>query len=45
MNVTTEAYEMAERQKTYGLSNYLQGRIEVLSKLNWKIKATLGKKS
>lgn len=45
MNVTTEAYEMAESQKKYGLSNYLQGRIEALSKLNWKIKATLGKKS
>lgn len=45
MNVTTEAYEMAETQKKFGLSNYLQGRIEALSKLNWKIKATMGKKS
>jgi starvation-inducible DNA-binding protein len=45
LNVTTETYEMAEAQKKYGLSNYLQGRIEALTKLNWKIKATAGKKS
>jgi starvation-inducible DNA-binding protein len=45
MNVVTEAYEMAEEQKVYGLSNYLQDRITAHSKLNWMIKATLGKKS
>lgn len=45
LNLVTEAYEMAETQKSYGLSNYLQGRIEALTKLNWKIKATAGKKS
>ena len=45
MNVVIEAYEMAETQKVYGLSNYLQGRIEAHSKLNWMIKATMGKKS
>lgn len=45
LNLTTETYEMAETQKKYGLSNYLQGRIEALTKLDWKIKATMGKKS
>lgn len=45
MNAVTEAYEMAEQQKQYGLSNYLQDRITAHSKLNWMIKATLGKKS
>ena len=45
MNAVTEAYEMAEAQKMYGLSNYLQDRITAHSKLNWMIKATMGKKS
>mgnify|MGYP000158485595 FL=1 len=45
LSVTTEAYNMAEEQKAFGLSNYLQDRITALTKLNWKIKATLGKKS
>lgn len=45
MNVVVEAYEMAESQKMYGLSNYLQDRITAHSKLNWMIKATMGKKS
>lgn len=44
MKVVTEAYEMAEEQKQYGLSNYLQDRITAHSKLNWMIKATAGKK-
>lgn len=43
MNVVTEAYELAEEQKMYGLSNYLQDRITAQSKLNWMIKATMGK--
>ena len=45
MNVVVESYEMAEEQKMYGLSNYLQDRITAHSKLNWMIKATMGKKS
>jgi starvation-inducible DNA-binding protein len=45
MNTVTEAYELAEEQKAYGLSNYLQDRITAQSKLNWMIKATMGKKS
>lgn len=44
MKVVTEAYVMAEEQKQYGLSNYLQDRITAHSKLNWMIKATSGKK-
>jgi starvation-inducible DNA-binding protein len=45
MNAVTEAYEMAEEQKMYGLSNYLQDRITAQSKLNWMLEATMGKKS
>lgn len=45
MNVVKEAYEMAEEQKAYALSNYLQDRLTAQSKLNWMIKATMGKKS
>lgn len=44
-NLVVEAYEMAETQKMYGLSNYLQDRITAQMKLNWMIKATMGKKS
>jgi starvation-inducible DNA-binding protein len=44
-NLVVEAYEMAESQKMYGLSNYLQDRITAQMKLNWMIKATMGKKS
>jgi len=36
---------MAEEQKMYGLSNYLQDRITAQMKLAWMIKATMGKKS
>ena len=43
--VVTEAYELAERQKEYALSNYLQDRLTAQSKLNWMIKATMGKKT
>jgi starvation-inducible DNA-binding protein len=45
MNTVIEAYEMAEEQKMYGLSNYLQDRITAQSKLNWMLEATMGKKS
>lgn len=42
MDEVTKAYELAEEQKEYGLSNYLQDRITAQSKLNWMIKATMG---
>ena len=45
MNTVVEAYNMAESQKKFGLSNYLQDRITSHEKLNWMIKATLGKKA
>ena len=45
MNVVKETYEMAEEQKEYALSNFLQDRLTTHSKLNWMIKATMGKKS
>lgn len=43
--LVTEVYEMAEEQKMYSLSNYLQDRITDQMKLQWMIKATMGKKS
>lgn len=43
MEEVTKAYEMAEEQKEYALSNYLQDRLTAHSKLNWMIKATMGK--
>lgn len=45
MAEVTKAYEMAEEQKEYALSNYLQDRLTAHSKLNWMINATMGKKS
>lgn len=45
MAEVTKAYEMAEEQKEYALSNFLQDRLTAHSKLNWMIKSTLGKKS
>lgn len=44
-NLVKETYEMAEAQKMYCLSNYLQDRITSQMKLQWMIKATIGKKS
>lgn len=44
-NVVIECYEMAEAQKMFGLSNYLQDRVTAQMKLAWMIKATMGKKS
>lgn len=41
MNEVTKAYEMAEEQKEYALSNYLQDRLTAHSKLNWMIKSTM----
>lgn len=45
MNETVSCYEMAERQKLYGLSNYLQDRITAHSKLNWMLTSILLKKT
>lgn len=44
-NLVKETYEMAEAQKMYCLSNYLQDRITAQMKLQWMIKSTMGKKS
>ena len=41
----TEAYEMAEEQKEFGLSNFLQDRITIHKKHHWMLKATAGRKS
>lgn len=41
MNLVVQAYEMAEEQKLYGLSNYLQDRITAHSKWNWQITSIL----
>ena len=40
-----ECYEMAETQKEYGLSNFVQDRITAHKKHHWMIKATAGMKS
>lgn len=40
----TKAYETAEQQKKYGLSNYLQDRLTAHSKHRWMLKATAGQK-
>ena len=42
MDEVTKAYEMAEEQKEFALSNYLQDRLTAHSKLNWMIKSTMG---
>lgn len=41
----TDAYEMAEEQKEFGLSNFLQDRITTHKKHRWMLKATAGQKS
>ena len=41
----TEAYQMAEEQKKFGLSNFLQDRITAHEKHRWMLKATAGQKS
>tara|TARA_R110000868_G_scaffold352862_1_gene614106 strand:+ start:375 stop:818 length:444 start_codon:yes stop_codon:yes gene_type:complete len=41
----TEAYEMAEEEKEFGLSNFLQDRITAHKKHHWMLKATAGQKS
>lgn len=45
IEVITECYEMAEEQKSYSLSNFLQDRLTAHAKHNWMLKAALGKKS
>ena len=45
MNEVIKTYNMAEEQKDFALSNYLQDRITAHKKLNWMITATMGKKS
>jgi DNA-binding ferritin-like protein len=41
----TEAYEMAEDMKEFGLSNYLQDRITSHKKHRWMLKATANQKA
>ena len=41
----TDAYEMAEEEKEFGLSNFLQDRITAHKKHHWMLKATAGQKS
>lgn len=45
LTTITEAYIMAEDNKEFGLSNFLQDRITAHKKHSWMLKATAGKKS
>ena len=45
LTTITEAYIMAEDNKEFGLSNFLQDRITAHKKHFWMLKATAGKKS
>jgi starvation-inducible DNA-binding protein len=45
MNSMTESYEMAEEQKMFALSNFLQDRLTAHSKHRWMLKATAGQKT
>lgn len=45
MKEVTACYEMAEKQKMYGLSNYLQDRITAHSKFNWMLTSIILKKT
>lgn len=45
MDSFTAVYEMAEKEKMYALSNYLQDRLTAHSKHRWMMKATAGQKS
>lgn len=44
MKTITEAYEMAEEQKSFALSNFLQDRLTAHSKHRWMLKSTAGQK-
>jgi starvation-inducible DNA-binding protein len=41
IGLLTSASEASEEVKKYGVTNYLQGRIEAQEKLGWMIKATI----
>lgn len=41
IEVLTDAYNVAEREKVLGLANFLQDRIDIHSKHSWMLKATL----
>jgi starvation-inducible DNA-binding protein len=45
LTTITEAYIMAEDNKEFGLSNFLQDRITAHKKHSWMLKAIAGKKS
>jgi starvation-inducible DNA-binding protein len=45
MNSFTAVYEMAEAEKKYALSNFLQDRLTAHSKHRWMLKATAGQKN
>ena len=45
MKTLTDAYEMAEEQKEFALSNFLQDRLSAHSKHRWMLKSTAGQKS
>jgi starvation-inducible DNA-binding protein len=45
MKTITEAYEMAEEQKSFALSNFLQDRLTAHSKHRWMLKSTAGQKA
>lgn len=40
MKVVTECYEMAEKEKEFALSNFLQDRLTAHAKHRWMLKAT-----
>jgi len=41
IGLLTKAADTSEQLKKYGITNYLQGRIEALEKLGWMIRATI----
>lgn len=41
IDMLTKASEHSEKDKKYGITNYLQGRIEALEKLGWMIRSTI----
>jgi starvation-inducible DNA-binding protein len=45
MKTLTEAYEMAEEQKEFALSNFLQDRLTAHAKHRWMLKSIAGQKS
>lgn len=45
MKTMTELYEMAETEKQFALSNYIQDRLTAHAKHRWMLKATAGQKA